>query len=322
MSTALKTGRSGPAGVNRLPHSRLAGFAWAATAVTIFSGWFVVTRFGVTHHLRAWDVIALRFSAGTLCLLPLLVAQRRQLTAYVWREGFLYSLLWGAPFVLLITLGLQLTSAAQAASVTPALMPVMAGVLGWLLLRERPGRYRVAGYIAIVGGQIAFVIAGAGIAGWPHPGGIASLIGAATLWALYTLRFRRNPLPPLLAAALICLWSVVLYVPAYLVLGLSRLASASAAEIAFQALYQGALMSALATIAFNRAIARIGAGAAAAMMALVPVMATLLAIPFLGEYPSPVAGGAIAVIAIGVFLASRGAPPQIAPAENAMNVSR
>jgi len=38
----------------RLPFSRrqLAGLAWAALTVAIFSGWFVVTRFSVTRELR------------------------------------------------------------------------------------------------------------------------------------------------------------------------------------------------------------------------------------------------------------------------------
>ena len=37
-----------------------------------FSGWFVVTRFSVTHDLRIWDVKALRFGGGGLILLPVL----------------------------------------------------------------------------------------------------------------------------------------------------------------------------------------------------------------------------------------------------------
>jgi hypothetical protein len=44
------------------------GFAWAGLAVTIFSGWFVVTRFSLTRELQIWDVAALRFGIGALLL--------------------------------------------------------------------------------------------------------------------------------------------------------------------------------------------------------------------------------------------------------------
>jgi drug/metabolite transporter (DMT)-like permease len=296
--------------------NQLAGFAWAATAVSIFSGWFVVTRIGVTHHLRAWDVIAIRFVIGTLCLLPVLVVQRRLLSRRAWGEGLVFALLWGAPFVVFVTLGLQLTSAAQAASVTPALMPVISGTLAWVLLRESPGPYRLLGYIAIVAGQMTYVIANVPSVGWPSTSGIACLVAAATLWGIYTLRFRRSTLPPLLAAALICVWSVALYLPAYFWLDLSRLGTATVREIGFQAFYQGVLMSVVATVAYNRAVALVGSGAASAVMAMVPVMAALLAIPFLGEYPSAIAAIAIGVIALGVFLASRVAPSQRIVAKN------
>ncbi|TDY27082.1 hypothetical protein B0G81_7623 [Paraburkholderia sp. BL6665CI2N2] len=58
--------------------ARMAGFAWAALTVMIFSGWFVVTRFGVTRELRIWDiaaataVIALLPAAASLLAIPFL----------------------------------------------------------------------------------------------------------------------------------------------------------------------------------------------------------------------------------------------------------
>ncbi|SME92728.1 Threonine/homoserine efflux transporter RhtA [Tistlia consotensis] len=282
----------------------LAGLGWAALAVAIFSGWFIVTRFGVTHDLAVWDVIALRFGGGALLLGPLLLTRRHRLPAGAWLEGLLFALLWGAPFVLFVALGLQLTSAAQASSVTPALMPVFAGLVAWLALREPPGRGRLFGYLAIVAGVAALAV-GQARGSAPSPLGLASLLAAALLWALYTLRFRRGGISPLQSAALICLWSALLYLPAYLLGGLSRLGTAPAGEVAFQVLYQGLLMSAVAIVAFNRAVTLLGPRSAAAIIALIPVAATTLAIPALGEVPSRLGALAIVVIASGVLLAAR-----------------
>jgi drug/metabolite transporter (DMT)-like permease len=251
----------------------LVGFAWAGLSVTIFAGWFVVTRFSVTHELRIWDIMALRFGCGVVLLSPVLITQRRGLPDRAWRDGMLFACLWGAPFVLFVALGLRLTSAAQASSITPDLMPVFAGFSGWLMLHERPGRSRLAGYVCIIVGLTALIIDSTQAGGRPSLIGITSLIFGAAMWATYTLSFRRSGLTPLQAAAMICFWSAIFYLPIYLLSGLSRLGDASLQEIVFQTIYQGCLMSVVAVITFNRAISLLGEGAATAIIALLPVIA-------------------------------------------------
>jgi drug/metabolite transporter (DMT)-like permease len=125
------------------------------------------------------------------------------------------------------------------------------------------------------------------------------------MWAVYTLLFRRSGLTPIQSAALICVWSTALYLPAYLFLGLSRFSLASSpAEIALQAVYQGVLMSGVALITYNRAVSLLGSSAATAVIALLPAVASILAIPFLGETPSLAEGMSIVVIVLGMLLAS------------------
>ena len=274
----------------------------------IFSGWFVVTRFGVTRELRIWDIAALRFGIGAILLAPAVVRRSSRLPVAAWGEGLIFAVLWGVPFVLLVALGLKLTSAAQAASVAPTLMPVFAGVFAWGFLRERQGRLRWLGYAAIVTGLVCLVGAGSVAHGAPNPLGIVALAAAAAMWAIYTLLFRRSGLTPIQSAALICLWSAALFLPAYLFLGLSRFSLASPGEIALQAVYQGVLMSGVALITYNRAVSLLGSAAATAVIALLPAVASVLAIPALGETPSPAEGMSIVVIVLGVLLASRPTP--------------
>jgi drug/metabolite transporter (DMT)-like permease len=137
------------------PGARLEGLLWAALSVVIFSGWFVVTRFSVTHELQVWDVTALRFGAGAVLLSPAVLRRGSRLPMSAWGEGLLFALLWGAPFVLLVALGLKLTSAAQAASIAPTTMPLVAGILSFVLLRERQGWIRWSGYAAILAGLVS-----------------------------------------------------------------------------------------------------------------------------------------------------------------------
>ncbi len=284
----------------------LLGFAWSALAVLLFSGWLVVTRFSVTQDLRVWDIMALRFGGGALVLLPFVLRSGHRPPARGWLEGLLLALLWGVPFVLCVAEALKLTSASEASATTPCLMPVFAGLLAWLLFRERPGRFRLVGYAIIVAG-LATLLAGHHLGGGRLLG-IGLLMLAALLWAVYTLRFRRSGLTPLQAAAGICLWSSLLYLPVYLALGLSRLGTVGWAELSVQIVYQGLLMSGVAIVSFNRAVALLGPVAAAAIIALIPVSATLMAIPALGEVPSAGGALAIAVIAAGVACAARPTP--------------
>lgn len=285
---------------------RLRGFLWAGLAVAIFAGWFVVTRFSVTRTLNVWDLTALRYGIGAILLAPVLL---RRLPPRAWRNGFVFAALWGAPFAILVAFGVQMTTAGRAAAVTPTLMPVFAGLLGWLLLREQPGRIRLAGYGAIAAGLCGLVLTAGSAQGSPSLFGLGLLVLAAVMWASYTLILRRSGLTPIQSAALICFWSAVIFVPVYIGLGLSHLGHAPAAEIAIQSFYQGVLMSTVALISFNRGVALLGASAGAAMIALVPVAASLLAIVFLREIPDMAEGISIALIVGGVLLAAR-APRQ------------
>jgi drug/metabolite transporter (DMT)-like permease len=284
------------------------GFVWAGLSVVILSGWFVVTRVGFRHALNIWDVTALRFGEGAILLTPTLLVGPSRLPMRAWTQGIALATLWGAPFILLVGIGLQLTSATLASSMTPALMPIFAGAIGWAMLGELPRRLQISGFILIAGGLLVLIYGYALTEGRPNAAGVLTLIVAAATWAAYTLRLRGSGLTPLQAAALICFWSAIFYVPIYIGLSLSNLRYASSRELLFQSLYQGFMMSVVAIFAFNCAIASLGPRAAAAIVALVPVAATVLAIPVLGEVPSLPSATAVCVIAIGVMLA--GSSPQ------------
>lgn len=295
------------------PRGRAAGIVWAALTVSIFSGWFVITRFSVTRELRIWDITALRFGIGALLLAPVLFRSRTRLLLAAWGMGFVFAVLWGVPFVLLVALGLSLTSAGQAASIAPTLMPLFVGLFAWAFLGEAQGWQRWSGYAAILAGLSLLLLAGAATGGTMSAAGISALAAAAAMWAVYTLLFRRSGLAPIESAALICFWSAVLFLPVYWFGGLSRLDHADAGEIALQAVYQGVLMSGVAIFTFNRAVSLLGSSAATAIIALIPAIASLLAIPILGEHPSPAEGLATAVIVAGVLLAARRPGPPEPP---------
>ena len=133
-------------------------------------------------------------------------------------------------------------------------------------------------------------------------------LGTAVLWACYTVAMRQARLDGLHAAAIAAAVSLLAYVPVYFIFRRDAL-DASLGAIAWQAFYQGVLTAVLSIYLYGRAIGLLGASSAAAFVALGPVMTAFIAIPVLGEWPTPVDWLAIAAVTVGVYLASGGPLP-------------
>jgi drug/metabolite transporter (DMT)-like permease len=151
--------------------------------------------------------------------------------------------------------------------------------------------------------------------GWGEAWNISRTIGdalflfASLLTACFTITMRQAELEPLHATALVATGSLMIYLPIYLALCGTRLAQLTVAEFAVQAFFQGVLVTTVALALYGRAIAALGASDGAAFGALVPALSALFAIPVLAEWPTTSNWIAIALISIGVYLASGGPLP-------------
>jgi drug/metabolite transporter (DMT)-like permease len=289
------------------------GLAAGLAAAAIWGATLAVTRLGVGAEeaaLGAHDLVLLRFLGPAALLLPVAWRVLPRLGA-----GDLPRLLallagGGAPFVLLAGAGLQHASAADAGALLPGTVPLWVAMASALLGGKRAlpsgawpriGLLLIALAVALVAGPA--VCAGEG---WQGP---ALLLAASCLSTCYTLALRHAGLGPLEATALVSLGSVLGFAPLYLLTMEPGLAAASAAEIAFQAAWQGGFSGLLAPIAFALAVARLGAARAAAFGALSPVAAALFGLLLLGEVPEGMAALGLAAAALGVALATRPAAP-------------
>lgn len=276
----------------------------ALATVTIWAAWVVVTRLGVTTTLGPGDVAVLRFLIPALVLAPVLVRQGFALR----RIGLWTTLVMvagaGAPFFLVSSAGMRFVPAAHVGALLPGMMPLFVALLSALVAGERFDRARLAGFGLIVLG-VAII---AGLPGdWR---GRLLLLSAASLWAGYTLAFRRAGIGPWHAAALVNSYSILGFGPVYLLAMTPRLAEAPAGEVALQALFQGVLSGVVAMATYGLAVRRLGASRAAAFSALVPVIAALLAIPVLGELPDAATVAGIVAVSAGVALASGAVIPR------------
>lgn len=282
---------------------RLTGAGCALLAVAIWGGWIVSTRHAVHGHLPPATVGWLRFVVPAVVLAP----------AW-WRiglrptRGFLPFLLCflgaGAFFFLDVANAMRFVPAADVGPLLPGTMPLIVAAISVLVFRERLGMGRALGFAAIALGVVT--LGGRGLL-YPEDGawrGHALLLIGATMWAGYTLAFRRTGMRATETVGLVGLWSTVVLTPYGLPGVVEAVASGYGREVLFQLLVQGLLSGVVALVAFGIAIERLGSSRAAAFTGLVPALAALIAVPALGEHPDTAAIIGVAATGVGVVLAS------------------
>ena len=284
----------------------ITGALSAIAAVTIWAGWLVIMRLGVTTTVPVPDLAALRFGVAGLVLLPIVLRRGLALDRLgLWGLAAL-AVGGGAPYALVVGAGLMFAPVADASALTQGIVPLTVALVAAAVLKERLAPIQKLGLALIICGGL--VIGGIGRSGLALGTSIGHLcfLAAAFLVAFYTVAMRRAHLDGLHAAAIAAVPSLVIYVPVYAMIFGDRALRLPISDIVLQSIYQGVLTAAVSIALYGRAIRLLGASAAGALVALGPVIAALSSIPVLGERPSALDWLAIVVISAGVFVASGG----------------
>jgi len=287
------------------PSGAALGWAAAVSAVMIWGGWAVATRFllsGAT--LGAPDMVAVRFITAAALMLP--HALRHGLPLRRLRPLSLAAVVGGAGFAFSLcnTGGLVFAPAGHSGAMTAPLSAVFTGLIAHRVLGEALSRRCLAGLGLILAGVATLV--GATLAGHSPRVFLGHTLFACAglLFATYTVAIRRARLASLDATAISVIGSAVVYVPIYLALFGPRFLAAPPVELAVQALLHGALAATLSVILFSIGVARLGAQRAASPAALNPALTALAAIPVLGEVPTALEIPGFVALTVGVWLAS------------------
>lgn len=304
MTTGAKEGKPLEPNAGRADATTLTlGYGAAAIAVTIWAAWIVFTRYSVDAAekgvaLTPIDIGLLRFAAPALLLAPVWLKVGLKPRHMSWPH--LFALLgWGAPFALFAAAGLQTVDSGMMGALTPGTMPIFVALIGWLMFRETFGRVRQFGFLLIGLAVLAVVIPAVARGDEAVLRGAPYLLGAAFCWAVFTVAFRRSGLGPVEAAGIVAAWSTLFLGAAYLFVG-GALPELSTQSLAGQIFSQGVLSGAISVVTFAVAIDKLGPARAASLSALVPVLAALMGVVFLGETLTAATTVAIVAASFGV----------------------
>ena len=280
------------------------GYLAALIVVCCWSGFNIVSRLGGKSALTPYDVAALRFGVAGLLMLPLFVRVLRDIDRSRLLQYSVVAFFGSLGYALAVYTGFSLAPAAHAGVLVNGGIPFLTAIIAWLALGQRPqGRSALALAIALAGivmiGLQSFTHFDADSRQWL--GDLCFLYGALS-WALAGLLMRRWQLKPIDTTAMMVGLSAMVYLPIYIVLLPKHLAEVSYEALLLQGVYQGVIAATLAGIFYNHANHTIGPHKASLMLALVPGITAVAAVPMLGESLSVLAICGVTLVTFGAVL--------------------
>ncbi|MGQ9773981.1 DMT family transporter [Chloroflexus sp.] len=251
----------------------------------------------------------LRFTSASVLLVGFMFWREGKRALPDWRT--FWKLTWigvvgNTIYQALFTYSLTLTTAANGSLIiatTPALVALAAALLGIEQIR----RVMAVGIALAVSG-VALVVAERGLSlGGQGLLGDLLMLGAAFCWMMYTLGVRT--LGQGLSPLAITTWTMVTGVPGMILISLPGWSTVVWEQVSLQAwlalAYSTLLALVLAYVLWNNSVRVAGSTRTAIYGCAIPLVATLIAWPLIGEQPTWVQGIGGLLIVSGVLLTRR-----------------
>ena len=280
------------------------GYLAALIVVCCWSGFNIVSRLGGKSELTPFDMAALRFGVAGLVMSPLFIRVMRDIDRSRFVQYLAVACFGSLGYALLAYTGFAFAPAAHAGVLVNGGIPFATALIAWLFLGHKPqGRAVLALSIALAGivmiGLQSFTHIEAGSHQWV---GDLCFLAAALSWAVAGLLMRRWQLKPIDTTAMMVGLSALLYLPIYILFLPTHLFDVSFDAILLQGVYQGIIAATMAGIFYNHANHTIGPHKASLMLALVPGITAVAAVPLLGESLTTLAICGVTLVTFGAVL--------------------
>lgn len=257
------------------------GYFAIAIVVTMWTTFVLLSRHGAVGVLTPWDLAALRFGVSGLIMLPILL--RRGLGELSIFQALALTVTAGPGFALFAYAGFTFAPAAHGAILMPGVLPLMVAVLSAWMFGEQLSRNRLLSLALIITGVILTAASSIKLVDQTVLIGDLLFLLAVTSWAIFTVLARRWQLAPLQATAIVAPIALLLYAPFYVAWLPSTITVAPWQEIVVQGAFQGVGAVIIVLLAYTTAVKHLGPQITTMMTAIVPGLASILAVPLLNE---------------------------------------
>jgi drug/metabolite transporter (DMT)-like permease len=220
----------------------------------------------------------LRFTVAGALLLPILIYKSVN-AKFVFTKGTILAIGAGAPYVLLATYGVSLSSSAHFGTIAPSSMLVFSAIGGVVLFKETLSVARCLGIIAIVTGVISIGALNFQSANAQIILGDVMFVGCGALWASFTLLCKWWDIDSWVATAMVSVVSGVVCAP----FALTVIQTTPLDLLAYHGVYQGILVAIFALYCYSKSVAILGSSKGAIFASLVPPVSLILSYIFLDE---------------------------------------
>lgn len=257
----------------------LKGVMYALGAVMIWTGFILVSKAGALAALAIPDMIMVRFGTAFILFSPFIWRHRK--TIFQWRMGVLGAI-GGLAYAVSVFNGFSQAPATHAALLLPGLMPIMIAVFAYFVAGERHNASSWVGIIISSLGIAALLIETLTSDSRYWQGDI-SFVVACVFWGIFTVLLRRWKFAPWHATLGIITVTTLLFTPIYMLFLPHHILDVPLQMVGLQAFYQGVMATTIQMVFYGRAVHLIGATKMGGLMALVPVFASVIAVPLFGE---------------------------------------
>ncbi len=282
------------------------GYLAALATLLIWSGFALVSRLGGKSALTPWDIYALRLVTAAIVLIPFV----NRLPRGAWRDGRLWLLtaLSSLIYCPLSYSGFKYAPAAHGGILMAGMQPLLTSIVIFFLYHRPPGKIRAFGLLFTTLGIVCAAVPYFSEWSPTTAYGDFLIFLSSICWALYSVLAARWRYPPWALTVAIVFGSFVVFMPIYLLFLPKALAVAPLSAILTQSIFQGVFATIVAMLTYLKALAILGTERALPLLATVPIVVGLVAIPLLDE---PLTGWLLTglmLVSLGAIVAAKQRP--------------
>ncbi|MDA7746661.1 DMT family transporter [Psychromonas sp.] len=274
---------------------KISGVLAGLAVVMIWSGWIIISKWGISHALTVWDVTGIRFLTATVFVLIYAIIRKVPIKALFTPVIIICSLCCGTFYVCASLIGLLISDAANTGVIINGSLPIMCALILFIWKKSRLNLAQYIGVLLILlANTLLFTSSGGATLS-----ALFWLLVAAFAIGFYSVSMKIWGINIQTIMVAVPLINALFFTPIWFFLP-SHLNVAPINEILLQAGYQGIVVSILALFCMSYSINKLGAVSASTIMALVPIVSVLLAMVFLEQHMTMQMAISIIICSMGI----------------------